>query len=126
MSDHISPIIIPTHDDVNTYSPARGSSRTRDLRETFRERIQSWNGKQLDRQAILEVRHRSVPVPALPGVRNHLDPPAFNPRLHTDDADFHIAHLIHEAMTSSIHKQNILALRGEPAADTLQVMQKVG
>lgn len=112
-------------DAHNNQSGAPAIKHTRSLRETLAARVGSlFESKEAEKKE----RHFSEPIPSFkfsaPVLKQRASAPA---TLHTDEVnpDSHLLRMIQQAVTCPIHKGVLLNLRGEPAVDTLLLMQKV-
>ncbi|KAI0078097.1 kinase-like protein [Panus rudis PR-1116 ss-1] len=107
---------------------AERGRKTRSLRETFVERVGSFLEAQLDRGKLWS-KHRSEPLPLLESqlqCESPIDEDNSTTAVSQDThPDANLIQMVKQAMTCPIHKDSVLALRGEPAADIISLMQKM-
>ena len=107
-------------------TPAIAIKKTRSLRETITARVGSFFESGNDGK---KGRHLSEPIPESKFssfiFRQRASAPAI---LNAEEVnpDSNLVYMIQQAVTCPIHKELLLSLRDERAADTLLLMQKVG
>ncbi|CAL1710290.1 unnamed protein product [Somion occarium] len=113
-----------------SHTGVTGIKKARSLQATIKARVGSFFEARFDEKKRQAERHRSEPilesqVSAMLTPSTHR---ASEPILsHTEEInpDSNLLQLIQQAVTCPIHKEILLGLREEPAADTISLMQKI-
>ncbi|KAH8080695.1 kinase-like domain-containing protein [Cristinia sonorae] len=112
-------------------TPSARTRKTRSLKETIAKKVGTFLEAHVDRQKEEEVKHLSEPVlrPLLTAAILKREPlTTHDDNLGSESGESpmdNLTHLIKNAITCPIHKESLLSLRKEAAADTLLLMQEM-